>query len=53
MKLIKNKKAQEGAGEQVMGNIIKWIILFALLIFALFWFSGLGDKILSIIKSRF
>ena len=47
-RMIKNKKSQEGAGTNVMGAVIKWIILFALLIFALMWFSGLGDKIITI-----
>ena len=50
MKLIKNKKAT--AGEWVMSHIVELVILFALLIFAVFWFTDLGDKILGIIKSR-
>ena len=49
--MIKNKKSQ--AGVMTFGQIVKWIILFALLLFALFWFSGLGDKILKIVKSVF
>ena len=49
--MIKTKKSQ--AGVEVMGHIIKWIILFALLIFAVFWATGLGDKIIGIVKSIF
>jgi len=52
MKLIKNKKAGEGATTP-MREIIGWIILFALLIFVLFWYSGLGTKILEIFRGFF
>ena len=52
MKIIKNKKAGEGA-ERPIGEIIGWIILFALVIFVLFWYGGLGSKIISILKSIF
>tara|TARA_B100000315_G_scaffold249133_1_gene279913 strand:+ start:791 stop:940 length:150 start_codon:yes stop_codon:yes gene_type:complete len=47
----KNKKSQ--AGIMPFGHIVKWIILFALLLFVLFWFSGLGDKMIKIVKSLF
>jgi hypothetical protein len=51
MNTKKNKKSQ--AGIMSFGHIVKWIILFALLIFVLLWFSGLGKKLLSLIKPIF
>jgi len=52
MKIIKNKKASEGA-EKPIAEIIGWILLFALLVFAFFWYSGMGNKIISIFKGFF
>ncbi len=51
MNLIKNKKSQEAGATPVVWHMIGWILAFALLIFALLWFSGLGEKIISLIKS--
>jgi len=52
MKLLKNKKSQEGTGLP-LSHIIGFIILFALLVFVLFWYSSLGDKIIGLLKSFF
>ena len=48
---MKNKKSQ--AGVMVMGRVIKWLILFALLLFAIAWYTGLGSKITNLVKSIF
>ena len=48
---MKNKKSQ--AGVQVMGRVINWLILFALLLFAIAWYTGLGSKITNLVKSIF
>jgi len=52
MNIIKNKKASEGA-EMTVGEIIGWVILFALAVFAFFWYSGIGNKIIASIKDIF
>ena len=52
MKLLKNKKSQEGTGLP-LSHIIGFIILFALLVFVLFWYSDLGSKITQLLKSVF
>lgn len=52
-KLIKNKKSQEGAGSMTFGEIIGWIILAALVIFIIFWYSGLSNQITQLLKSIF
>lgn len=52
MKLLKSKKSQEGTGLP-LSHIIGFIILFALLVFVLFWYSSLGDKIIGLLKSFF
>ncbi|MDP6547355.1 MAG: hypothetical protein QF917_00130 [Candidatus Woesearchaeota archaeon] len=52
MKILTNKKGGEGTVAPFR-HIVEWIILFALLAFALFWFSGLGNKIIAILKSFF
>lgn len=51
MKIIKNKKAVEEAIGGVSWEIITFIILAALIIFAFFWYSGLGKKIIALFKS--
>ena len=52
MKITKNKKADLGeATGMTLGQIISWIILFALVFFVFFWYSGLGTKIIKIGKS--
>lgn len=53
MKIVKSKKAQEGAGTMAFGEVIGWLILFALIIFVFFWYSGLGSKIIAILKNVF
>ena len=51
MKLIKNKKAQEGTTMPV-AQIVGWIIVIALILFVISWYYlGLGSKITAIIKS--
>jgi hypothetical protein len=52
MEIIKNKKASEGAAKP-MTEIIGWIILFAFLIFAFLWYTGLKDYIIAILKEIF
>lgn len=52
--LIKNKKASTGEAIGITGGeIITWIILFALIAFALFYFSGFGSKLLAMLKGAF
>lgn len=51
MEIIKNKKGNGAVTP--FAEIIGWIILFALLVFAFFWFSGLGNKIIAILKNVF
>ena len=46
-KLFKNKKAGEGE-ERSLVEIIGWVIVIALVVFALLWYSGLGTKIIAI-----
>lgn len=50
MKAIKNKKATEGVG-MPFATIITFIILFLLLGIIFLWYSGLGSKIIAIIRS--
>ncbi len=50
MKLLKNKKSEEGTG-MIGKEIIGWIIVGALIVFALVWYSGIGTKIIEIFKS--
>lgn len=50
MKLIKNKRADEA---MPFAEIIGWAILGVLILFVLVWYSGLGTKIISIIRSFF
>lgn len=51
MGILKNKKSQEAGATPVVWQMVGWILAFALLIFALLWYSGLGEKIMSLIKS--
>jgi len=51
MKLLKNKKSQEGAGAASYGKVIGWVIVIALIVLLLFWYSGLGSKGLEYIRS--
>lgn len=53
MKLIKNKKALEGAGTMSFGKIVGFLILFALLMFVIFWYGGLRDTIITILEDIF
>ena len=54
MRVIKNKKASTGEAVGLTGGeIIGWIILFALIAFALFYFSGFGSKLLAMLKGAF
>ncbi|MBS3102038.1 hypothetical protein J4458_01160 [Candidatus Woesearchaeota archaeon] len=53
MRLIKDKRAVAEGVERSVSEIMVWIILFALAVFAFIWYSGLGSKIISIIKSLF
>ena len=53
MKIIKNKKAQEGAGSMTFAQIVGFLIAFALLIFALLWYGGMRDTIIAILKNIF
>lgn len=50
MKITKDKRAEEGI-EHPLGEIIGWIILFALIMFVFLWYSGLGTKITALFKS--
>ncbi|MBI2557963.1 hypothetical protein HYW20_01465 [Candidatus Woesearchaeota archaeon] len=52
MKLIKNKRADVGQSTgMTAGEIIGWILLAALVMFAAFWYSGLGNYILKLLNS--
>lgn len=54
MNVIKNKKADVGAATgMTLGEIIGWIIIAALIVFAFFWYSGLGSKMRVALKSYF
>lgn len=52
MKLLKSRKAGEGEEKSVL-EIIGWILLGALLLFAILWYSGIGKNIVEIGNSFF
>ncbi|MBI2102131.1 hypothetical protein HYT53_05980 [Candidatus Woesearchaeota archaeon] len=52
MGIMKNKKAGVGEATGVTaGRIIMWILLGALLIWALFWYSNFGTYLIKLGKS--
>jgi len=50
MKIIKNKRAEEGIGPPLI-EIIGWIILFALIVSVFLWYSNLGTKAIALFKN--
>lgn len=52
MKLFKNKRGDDGK-DRPFGEIVGWIILILLLLFMLFWYSGLGNIVVRIFSNYF
>ena len=53
MKMIKNKKAQEGVGLQIGGRLIGILLVLALVVFAVLVASGFMNKALQRILEFF
>jgi len=54
MNLLKNKKGQEASGTGMpMSLVVGFAILIVFTIFVLFWYYGLGNKIIELFRLFF
>lgn len=52
MKLLKSKKGDVGEASGVtLIKVVTWLLLIALIVFAIFWYSNLGNYIIKLGKS--